>query len=448
MIVFPLMWSLSLQKDRRLSGMDSSSRRVVINVGGVRFETFASTLLTFPGTKLSALAEPSPGESGNYDPQRGEFFFDRNPEVFGSVLDYYRTKHLHCSGNMCRAVLLEELAFWGVSFARLSHCCWLNIYSKSQAVEDVSSWDQAGPSDEQILLQTGGPRDRGWGGRWRPKVWNLFHKPRSSLAAMGVTAISLLFIIGAIIIYFEETKPHFSHAQNKSDSWEYDPSVHMEVVFEIPSYLFYLELFCVFWFGLELATRFFFCPNRNKFLKSPLNWVDFLSLFPVFVELMARGPMEKTDNVWKVLGLIRIVYILKLFRLVRLMESSLVLRVLSGTLRAITREIFILMLILALECLLFAALAFHLEWSSMEDPNSHEVFKDIYSSCWWAIITLTTVGYGDLYPITTAGRIVASLAAISGILTIVLPIPILMIKFQHYYSIALAKEKLKLQKML
>lgn len=262
----------------------------------------------------------------------------------------------------------------------------------------------------------------------------------------GVTAISLLFIIGAIIIYFEETKPHFS--QNKSHSWENDPSVHMETVFEIPSYLFYLELFCVFWFGLELATRFFFCPNRKKFLKSPLNWVDFLSLFPVFVELLARGPMEKTDNVWKVLGLMRIVYILKLFRLVRLMESSLVLRVLSGTLRAITREIFILMLILALECLLFAALAFHLEWSSMEDPNSHEVFKDIYSSCWWAIITLTTVGYGDLYPITTAGRIVASLAAISGILTIVLPIPILMIKFQHYYSIALAKEKLKLQKML
>lgn len=425
--------------------MDSSSRRVVINVGGVRFETFASTLLTFPGTKLSTLAELSPSETGNYDPQRNEFFFDRNPEVFGYILEYYRTKHLHCSGNMCRAVLMEELAFWEVSFAQLSHCCWLNIYNKSQAMEDVSSWDQMGPSDEPILLQTDRV-DRSWRGRWQPKVWNLFHKPYSSLAAMGVTAISLLFIIGAIIIYFEETKPHFSHVQNKSHSSEYDPLVHMEVVFEIPSYLFYLELFCVFWFGLELSTRLFFCPNRKKFLKSPLNWVDFLSLFPVFVELMARGPIEKTDNVWKVLGLIRIVYILKLFRLVRLMESSLVLRVLSGTLRAITREIFILMLILALECLLFAALAFHLEWSSIGgDQHRHELFEDIYGCCWWAIITLTTVGYGDIYPITTAGRIVASLAAISGILTIVLPIPILMIKFQHYYSIALAKEKLKLQ---
>ncbi|XP_072275356.1 voltage-gated potassium channel KCNC1-like [Pyxicephalus adspersus] len=429
--------------------MDSSSKHVVINVGGVRFETYASTLLAFPGTKLASLAEINPDEASNYDPRHNEFFFDRNPKVFGYILDYYRTKHLHCSDNICRAVLLEELTFWELSSTQLSHCCWLKISNKSQVLEDFSSWYETAQNDEQLLLQTD-RADYSWRGRWQPKVWNHFQMPYSTPTSKCVTAISLLFTIGAITIFFEETKQHFSYIHlNQTQFSEYEPyhSFQQEMDFEHRSYLLYLELVCVFWFVFEFCTRFFFCPNRKEFLKSPLNWVDFLSLLPVFVELMSRGYMGSMEIIWKILGFMRIVYILKLFRLVMLIESSLVLRVLSGTLRAITHEIFVLLLILALETLLFATLAFYSE--CIEGfQNRHEFFDDIYACCWWAIITLTTVGYGDIYPTTTAGRIVSSLAAISGILTIVLPIPMLIIKFQYYYSIALAKEKLKIQQKL
>lgn len=256
-----------------------------------------------------------------------------------------------------------------------------------------------------------------------------------------VAVISLLFIIGAIVIFFEGTKQHYIYMLNSSEYGSYNSFQQ-----QMDSHLLYLELLCVLWFVFEFCTRFFFCPSKKEFMKSPVNWVDFLSLFPVFVELMFKDRAGESEVAWKILGLMRIVYIMRLFRLIMLMEGSLVLRVLSGTLRAITREIFILLLILALETLLFATLAFYAEWSFIESyKDRHEYFENIYSCCWWAIITLTTVGYGDMFPITTAGRIVCSLAAISGIMTIVLPIPILMIKFQHYYSIALAKEKGKLQ---
>ncbi|XP_075037643.1 voltage-gated potassium channel KCNC1-like [Mixophyes fleayi] len=429
--------------------MDPSSRRVVINVGGVRFETYASTLQSLPGTKLANLSEQTPCNVNDYDPQRNEFFFDRNPKVFGYILDYYRTKHLHCPDNMCKSVIMEELSFWEVSRSHLSHCCWLKMNNKSRDLEDFISWDDSIQNDQQQLLCNPSRVDYSWRGRWQPKVWSLFEKPYSSLASMSVAAISLLFIIGAIVIFFEETKQHFAYMLNQTQPSEDDTyhSFLQELDYQKVSYLLYLELVSVLWFTFEFCIRLFFCPDKKEFLKSPLNWADFLSLFPVFIELMAKGQTQRMDIVWNILGFIRSVYIIKLVRLLMLMEGSLVLKVLTGTLWAISREIFILLLVLVLETLFFATLAFYAEWSSLEPyQQRHDLFGDIYTCCWWALITLTTVGYGDIIPMTTSGRIVSSLAAICGILTIILPIPILMIKFQHYYAIALAKEKLKLHR--
>ncbi|XP_063283815.1 potassium voltage-gated channel subfamily C member 3-like [Pelobates fuscus] len=422
--------------------MDAPNRRVVINVGGVRFETYASTLQTFPGTKLSNLAESTAYSTNDYDPQRNEFFFDRNPVVFGYVLDFYRNKHLHCSGDMCRSVLMEELNFWEVNSRQMPYCCWLKINNMVSNLEDIGMSDEVLHHDQQLLVQT----DRvnyGWRARWQPKVWTLFEMPFSSLTSMCVAAVSLLFTIAAIVIFFEETKEYFLFELVNETSYsdtEYF-SLKYEFDYRKVSYLLYLELVCIFWFIFVFFIRFFFCPDKKKFIKNLLNWVDFISLFPVFVELLARGEVKPMHDLWKALGFLRTTYILKLIRIILHIEGSLILRVLSGTLKAIMKEIFILLLVLASEALFFATLEFYAECSDI--AINHESCRDIYASCWWAIITLTTVGYGDIYPVTTFGKIVSSVTAICGIMTIVIPIPILMIKFQHYYSIALAKEKLK-----
>ncbi|KAM4722703.1 voltage-gated potassium channel KCNC1-like [Rhinophrynus dorsalis] len=426
--------------------MDGSNRRVILNVGGEKFETYASTLQTFPRTKLANLAEPLACGGTNYDPKCNEFFFDRNPKVFGYVLDYYRTKRLHCSDDICRSVLMEELDFWEVSSTKLSHCCWLKMNNKASDLEDLNAWDVIQSDQQQLLVQTDRV-DYSWRARWQPKIWSLFENPLSSLLSMCVTAVSLLFIIGAIVIFFEETKQHFAYMQNHTMPSDEDlmHSFREELDFQKVTYLLYLELVCVFWFIFEFCMRFAFCPDKKKFMKNILNVADFISLFPVFVELLAKGHVKRMDMLWKALGFLRVAYIIKLIRIFMFIEGSLILRVLSGTLRAIMRDIFILLLVLAFETLFFATLAFYAEWVSVDIPiEKHELFGDIYLCCWWALITLTTVGYGDIIPITTFGKIISSLAAISGIMTIVIPIPILMIKFQHYYSIALASEKLKL----
>lgn len=68
------------------------------------------------------------------------------------------------------------------------------------------------------------------------------------------------------------------------------------------------------------------------------------------------------------------------------------------------------------------------------------------SGLWWAIVTMTTVGYGDLKPQTYLGMIVGALCAISGVLTIALPVPVIVSNFTMFYSHTQAREKLPRQR--
>ena len=70
---------------------DDSTNRVVLNVGGTRFETYKNILKKIPATRLSRLTEALV----NYDPICNEYFFDRHPGVFSQILNYYRTGKLH-----------------------------------------------------------------------------------------------------------------------------------------------------------------------------------------------------------------------------------------------------------------------------------------------------------------------------------------------------------------
>jgi potassium voltage-gated channel Shaw-related subfamily C member 1 len=83
-----ILIDLSLQMrilNNTMNNMDSENR-VVLNVGGIRHETYKATLKKIPATRLSRLTEAL----GNYDPVLNEYFFDRHPGVFAQVLNYYR----------------------------------------------------------------------------------------------------------------------------------------------------------------------------------------------------------------------------------------------------------------------------------------------------------------------------------------------------------------------
>lgn len=92
-------------------------------MGGIRFETYRSTLRNFPGTRLEWITE-SKSDNPDYDPVTGEYFFDRHPSMFLMILNYYRTGKLHAPVDVCGPAFEDELAFWGIDEKQIESCCW------------------------------------------------------------------------------------------------------------------------------------------------------------------------------------------------------------------------------------------------------------------------------------------------------------------------------------
>ncbi|KAL2101123.1 hypothetical protein ACEWY4_002884 [Coilia grayii] len=181
----------------------SDSEKIVINCGGVRHETYRSTLKTLPGTRLSWLTEPDAYSNFDYDPKTDEFFFDRHPATFAFILNYYRTGKLHCPNDVCGPLFEEELAFWGIDETDVEACCWMNYRQHRDAEEALDSFETPEPEVpeddpaltggadgdlKRLCLQEDG-RKPSWWSVWQPYVWNLFEDPYSSKNARCYSVI-------------------------------------------------------------------------------------------------------------------------------------------------------------------------------------------------------------------------------------------------------------------
>ncbi|XP_078093472.1 voltage-gated potassium channel KCNC1-like isoform X6 [Mustelus asterias] len=437
-------------------GKNEESDKIVINVGGIRHETYRSTLKTLPGTRLSWLTEPDAFSNFDYDPKTDEFFFDRHPSVFAYVLNYYRTGKLHCPADVCGPLFEEELAFWGIDETDVEACCWMNYRQHRDAEEALDSFETPEPDDEEdgdlkrLCLQEDSNRKLGWWKKLQPKVWALFEDPYSSKAARYVAFASLFFILISITTFCLETHEAFNHLVNKTENVTMGniTNVVEDVEIETEAFLTYVEGMCVIWFTFEFLMRIMFCPDKKEFIKNTLNIIDFVAILPFYLEVGLSGLSSKAAK--DVLGFLRVVRFVRILRIFKLTRHFIGLRVLGHTLRASTNEFLLLIIFLALGVLIFATMIYYAEriGADPEDitGSKHTTFKNIPIGFWWAVVTMTTLGYGDMYPETWSGMLVGALCALAGVLTIAMPVPVIVNNFGMYYSLAMAKQKLPKKK--
>uniref|UniRef100_H3D836 Potassium voltage-gated channel, Shaw-related subfamily, member 1b n=2 Tax=Tetraodon nigroviridis TaxID=99883 RepID=H3D836_TETNG len=453
-------------------GLSDDKDRIVINVGGIRHQTYRSTLRTLPGTRLSWLAEPDAPNHFDYDAKIEEFFFDRHPGVFAHILNYYRTGKLHCPADVCGPLYEEELAFWGIDETDVEPCCWMTYRQHRDAEEALDSFGGGGlldlvsddpePDHEHAedevdemtrRLAQADTHDHRTGSlwsRWQKHVWALFEDPYSSKYARWVALASLFFILVSITTFCLETHEAFNPIINRTELEVVNnfTVVHIYQETETAPYLTYIEGVCVVWFTFEFLMRITFCPNKFDFIRNTLNIIDFVAILPFYLEVGLSGLSSKAAK--DVLGFLRVVRFVRILRIFKLTRHFVGLRVLGHTLRASTNEFLLLIIFLALGVLIFATMIYYAEriGANPNDPRAseHTQFKNIPIGFWWAVVTMTTLGYGDMCPQTTSGMLVGALCALAGVLTIAMPVPVIVNNFGMYYSLAMAKQKLPKKK--
>ncbi|XP_023707241.1 potassium voltage-gated channel protein Shaw [Cryptotermes secundus] len=429
--------------------MDGENR-IILNVGGIRYETYKATLKKIPATRLSRLTEAL----ANYDPILNEYFFDRHPGVFAQVLNYYRTGKLHYPTNVCGPLFEEELEFWGLDSNQVEPCCWstYSIHRDTQAtlaILDKLDIDADKPSDEEIARMFGYEDDYLAGNlsRWqrlKPRVWSLFDEPYSSTGAKVVAVVSVFFICVSVLSFCLKTHPNMRvpvirnvtvNVSQDSRGLQYSWTLDKERTDPHEAF-FYLELVCNAWFTFELAVRSVVSPNLMQFVKSPVNVIDFVATLSFYTDILLQSSVAHRIDKADILEFFSIIRILRLFKLTR---HSPGLKILIHTFKASAKELTLLVFFLVLGIVVFASLVYYAE---RLQPNPHNDFKSIPEGLWWAIVTMTTVGYGDMVPKTYLGMFVGALCALAGVLTIALPVPVIVSNFSMFYSHTQARSKL------
>ncbi|XP_054643031.1 potassium voltage-gated channel subfamily A member 10 [Dunckerocampus dactyliophorus] len=393
-------------------GLDDGDQKVIINIAGLRFETQLKTLDQFPDTLLG-----DPQKRMDYfDPMRNEYFFDRNRPSFDGILYYYQSGgKVRRPANVPLDVFADEIIFYELG---------------NEAMEQFRE-EEGFLKDVDIPLPNNDIKRQ---------FWLLFEYPESSNAARGVALVSVLVIVISIIIFCMETLPEFRDDSDvvvpmaikpvnlSTAHTSVAPPALLPTIFSDP--FFIIETACIGWFFFELCIRFLVCPSKRDFFHNLMNIIDIISIIPYFVtvvtELVTKTEESSGQNMS--LAILRIIRLVRVFRIFKLSRHSKGLQILGQTLKASMRELGLLIFFLFIGVILFSSAIYFAE---VDEPNTQ--FVSIPDGFWWAVVTMTTVGYGDMCPITLGGKMVGTLCAIAGVLTIALPVPVIVSNFNYFY---------------
>ncbi len=172
----------------------------------------------------------------------------------------------------------------------------------------------------------------------------------------------------------------------------------------IHAWLYRFEVLLLVIFALEYALRIYASEHRWRYVFSFWGVIDLLSFAPAAILLTPEWQAVRA------LRLIRLVRLLKLFRSMHALDR------LVAAFREVREELFLFVIIAALMLYVSAVGIFIFEHDAQP-----EAFSSIPKSLWWAVATFTTVGYGDMYPITPGGRIFTSAILFIGLGIVAVP---------------------------
>ncbi|CAF0788537.1 unnamed protein product [Rotaria sordida] len=400
----------NLKNGRKFDNQNDS--RIIINVSGLRFETYKSTLERYPDTLLGNIQR----RSCYYDKKHDEYFFDRHRLCFEAILYFYQSSgRLRRPENVSLDTFLEEITYFDLGLDALRQV------RKDEELEEA----------KKVKL----PENR-----FCRQLWANLEYPQYSMTAKIINIFSIIFILLSAIELAIQTLPNYRGTHNNRCEYEGDglfidsnrSTTRHLCPPNFQSSFFIVQSICIGFFTIEFLLRLISCPSFFDFIKSIPNWVDFFAIVPYYITLIISvfgTHNEISSETYFFLSILRIFRFLRVFKLYRIFQHIKSLRVLGSTIKESIPDFIILLSFLTLSGFLFGAAMYF-----AENNTNKDFFDSIPKATYYGIITLTAVGYGDLVPITVLGRSLACLAAIYGVSVVSMLVSVLVDRYQRVYA--------------
>ena len=276
-------------------------------------------------------------------------------------------------------------------------------------------------------------------------LWVLLEEPGTSTLAFWInTDVQVLILIGSVIFIVETLET-------------------VKVNYNWLSFMHVVEWFCVIQFTVEYFTRVFCAPFRPAdckppapkdkvtaaedgdkeaaefvkkwiqsphlvtYLMSPMNIVDLVAILPAYLEIVIG------DSSGGGLAVLRILRMARIFRMIKVGSYKENLEIVLEGLKRSRTGLLLMVYLVIIFMIVMASLLYMVEGDPDTEDSSSGVFVSIPHTFWCIIVTMSSVGYGDMYPTSDSGRAIGSFVMLTGILTLAVPITLIGNRFNDVW---------------
>ena len=191
-----------------------------------------------------------------------------------------------------------------------------------------------------------------------------------------------------------------------------------------------IETICYSFLTLEIILCISFSPRRSELLRCWMHIAEMICYISYWLSLITWYYMSENQSVHVIrlhvaLKFLTALLLVRLFRISRQIPAF---NILGLTFRTSTKELAILGIMLSILTVTFGCIM------HIAESLHHETFDNAFTAMYWALITLTTVGYGDYTPSSPVGHVIAGVCGVMGVLMLALPVGVIASSFNDFYS--------------
>lgn len=221
--------------------------------------------------------------------------------------------------------------------------------------------------------------------KWKRQIYRIIFQSDTKLGKLFDLILLVLIVLSTFIIMMESVKI-------------FDAKLHRLFVI--------LEIIITTFFTIEYVLRILTIKNKKKYIFSFFGIIDLLAILPFYLSLFF--PITKY---FLILRMLRMLRVFRIFNLLDFMNDG---KFIVTALKNSSRKIYIFLLFLMIFCVIVGSMMFMVE-------GHREGFESIPQSIYWAVVTVTTVGYGDVSPGTPLGKFFSILLMLAGYSIIAVP---------------------------